>query len=374
MHKPIGTETQPRRRIAIISTPRSGNTWLRHLISRLYDLPQVAVHELDDEGWRALPHSCALQLHWRHEEPFVNRLREEGFRIVCLARHPFDVLLSILHISIYGVESEKWLRGQYGDESGLWGAMPRSLAFLDYAKSERARILFSVTDDWWQTPGTLSIRYEDLVHDCQKELLKLQEWAGPFTGESIDQAIEGTSIQNLRRVTGHGQHFWLGKPGLWRELLTIVEARELELALSNFISKPGYTCDPDKHLSGLEADKNWIRYFGHELRSNLGRESELHLYQLQQMEKQIELHHAETVRWKNEADAIHARLIETLEKMHTMHIDLEAARFRLGLIQGCGRFALKVARIIQMIIQRFPHLRKLATLCPQEGQAKRKLR
>ena len=51
-------------RVAIVSTPRSGNTWLRHLLMRLYDIPGLAVHSPAELDWALLPDRCVFQLHW----------------------------------------------------------------------------------------------------------------------------------------------------------------------------------------------------------------------------------------------------------------------------------------------------------------------
>lgn len=42
-------------RLAIVSTPRSGNTWLRKLLASMYDLPQIAVHTPREIAWQSLP-------------------------------------------------------------------------------------------------------------------------------------------------------------------------------------------------------------------------------------------------------------------------------------------------------------------------------
>src|SRR5262245_44560627 len=83
-------------RIVVISTPRSGNTWLRHLLAKIYGSQELAVHNPADVDWAAIPVDCILQIHWRPTPEFLSLLERHGFRVVVLARHPFDVLLSIL--------------------------------------------------------------------------------------------------------------------------------------------------------------------------------------------------------------------------------------------------------------------------------------
>lgn len=47
-------------RIAIVSTPRSGNTWLRLMLGRFYDAAQIAVFEPSDINWAALPQNNCI--------------------------------------------------------------------------------------------------------------------------------------------------------------------------------------------------------------------------------------------------------------------------------------------------------------------------
>ena len=80
-----------------------------------------------------------------------------------------------LQFCIHDSESDRWLLGRGGDESGIFGAMPNSRAFVEYATSDRVRELFGVTADWWLHPGAIRVRYEDVVNDTLGELSKLRE-------------------------------------------------------------------------------------------------------------------------------------------------------------------------------------------------------
>ena len=42
-------------RLAVLSTPRSGNTWLRHLLAASFGLEQQAVHNPGEIDWLRLP-------------------------------------------------------------------------------------------------------------------------------------------------------------------------------------------------------------------------------------------------------------------------------------------------------------------------------
>lgn len=274
-------------RIAVVSTPRAGNTWVRHLLGTAYRVPHLARHAMAEADWAGLPPEVVLQLHWRRTPDFAATLERHGFRVVTVARHPLDVLISILHFCVYESESEQWLLGAGGSEADIYGAMPRSRAFVEYAKGPRAAELLAVTPDWWGQPGVVGVRYEDLVADTAAELRRLEEEFGPVRGGSVSEAVEACSMGRLRqRATNN--HFWQGRPGLWRHLLPPAEAHEIAGALDGGQASrlppgrasgtlaPRYLVDPDPELDALTADRNWVRLVGEEMKQALRRATEGH--------------------------------------------------------------------------------------------------
>src|SRR5437867_9142568 len=89
-------------RVAIIGTPRSGNCWLMHLLTCVYDVPGLFPSVPANVDWPRLPRDCVLILHWRRVGTGLEtQLAEHGFRTVVLARHPLDVLISVLHHTLH---------------------------------------------------------------------------------------------------------------------------------------------------------------------------------------------------------------------------------------------------------------------------------
>jgi hypothetical protein len=255
-------------RVAIVSTPRSGNTWLRHLLSVAYEIPTIAVHNPRDLDWSTLPADCILQMHWHPIPSFLTRLEEHQFRIVVLARHPLDILISILHFSLHE-PTARWLEGEEGNERSIYGAMPCSSAFVQYAGGRRARALLSITPEWWNLTGALTVRYESLVRDAQGELGRLVNEIGGEVKKSLCNALAATTIPRLRVMAQNDHHFWQGKPGLWKNLLTAHEAIEIARAHAGTMQTLGYPCDPDPLLDRAQADANWINLIWADLASEL---------------------------------------------------------------------------------------------------------
>jgi len=165
-------------RLAIVSTPRSGNTWLRKLLASMYDLPQIAVHTPREIAWQSLPPKVILQIHWRDTDNFVSLLAENGFRPIVIARHPLDVLISILHFATYESQAARWLDGEAGSEFSIINKSPLSSEFIDHAVGKRSAALLSISTAWWNRENTWQIRYENLVADTAEELSKLNEQLG----------------------------------------------------------------------------------------------------------------------------------------------------------------------------------------------------
>jgi len=352
------------RRVAIVSTPRTGNTWLRHLIQRIWALEARAVHRLDDADWQSLPAECVLQIHHRRTPDFERRLAREGFQVMALARHPLDVLISILHVAVHGVESEQWLDGAGGDDRCLWGAMPTSTAFAEYVAGPRAAELLAVTGDWYGQPGVVSLRYEDLAADPAAALASLVPVLGAPTGDPFEQAIRETSIASLRKLTGNHAHFWQGRAGQWRELLPVDTVAKLVTSIQPAMDMGGYSADGDEGLTASAADARWVAIAGTELHAAIARTTSLHQAQIDEMQALLEQSHRAMLDWEAKYTAIDAARQRAEASCDQAHATLqgriaefEAAHFRLGLIDGCGSKALWAARRLQALFDTFKRRR-----------------
>lgn len=223
-------------RVAIISTPRSGNTWLRSMLAMLLDAEQIAVHSPDDLDWNNLPpENCVLQLHWRKTSAFKRILVENNFNIIVLQRHPLDVLLSILQFAPQEPQTMHWLNGEGGDEAIIYGQSPVSNAFLEYACSARARALLSVSAEWSLDPDVILVRYENLVGDTENTLRDTLFSLGVYRS-NITDIVARNSIDILRRTSNNG-HFWQGKVGMWKKHIPIEMAKIIAMNQSSVFSE-----------------------------------------------------------------------------------------------------------------------------------------
>jgi hypothetical protein len=242
-------------RLAVVSTPRVGNMWLRRQLVALFGLEERSAHTPDEVCWESLPDACVLQLHWPRTRHFARTLEQHGFRVLVVARHPLDVLLSILHFAAHEPETNRWLDGAFGGERSIVGVDPSSGAFRAYATGRRARALIDVSSQWWER-GLVSIRYEDLVAEPAVELGRIVDALG-VTPSLPPKAVAGVVTFGSLREEAVNQHFWQGRPNHRRELLPPEVATELARPYRRVLGRLGYDVQPDPRLSHEEAAALW---------------------------------------------------------------------------------------------------------------------
>ena len=85
--RPENHEQRPMLRVAVIGTPRSGNSWVRVALRLLYGLEEFTAHHASEIDGDKLPRRCVIQIHWPPTPEFVAMLEREGVRVVVPARH-----------------------------------------------------------------------------------------------------------------------------------------------------------------------------------------------------------------------------------------------------------------------------------------------
>jgi len=214
----IGKTYPQKLRIALVSTPRSGNTWIRETIGKALELNQFAVHRYWDMPSR-IPDRCIMQIHWRKDPEFQRFLSENRFQVVTIARHPLDVLLSILKFSQHRDDVDQWLDGQGGHPSRLKGKGERSTRLLRYGASKGFGELLGVTTDWWLEESSIRIRYERAIRAPTREIFNACK---SFGGNKRD--IQRAIMTGTREVLPQHQasgHFWKGASGLGNRMLPL---------------------------------------------------------------------------------------------------------------------------------------------------------
>jgi hypothetical protein len=230
-----------------VSTPRSGNMWTRRLLRELYALEERSVHDASEVDWESLPERCVVQLHAERTPELESLIERHAFRVAVVARHPLDVLISILHFARHEPQTASWLGGAHGDERKIRDASPTSRAFVSYATSARAKALIGITPQWWER-ADVCLRYEDLVADTRQELEVIVEALDEQPTTTYDDVLERVTFESLQAEAAN-VHFWRGNAGTWQELLTVPVARKLVDAHEDVLVQLGYLTLPDEQTA-----------------------------------------------------------------------------------------------------------------------------
>ena len=244
-------------RIAIVSTPRSGNTWLRLVLANALGLDEIAVHNYL-EVIEPLPDRCVLQLHWYREPNFQKWLRKHGFAVVVLARHPLDVLVSVLQFIRREPLTSRWLEGNVEIPDSLAGTSPVSPAFRDFALGWGSENLLSVSYQWWHDTAALRVRYEELTAKPKKAFPELMAHFGVNKTDAMN-AANAIDFETLRIEPN--RHGWQGRSGLWRKLIVPADALRIYRRHRRVFETLDYSVMP-LPLSRRAARKNWVDLAG----------------------------------------------------------------------------------------------------------------
>jgi len=234
-------------KILIVGTPKTGNTWMTHLLSAIYDLPEVIVPPdldlaaLDRQG----PRWIALQ-HYYPEPELLTWADENLAQFVTMVRHPGDVLVSIWHMFLHQVDDPNVNVGPAARKLPLDGGRMGEYA-TSYAKENFFHVLH-ISLDWMKSGRSFVVRYENLWRDPVKTLTKLTDQIQPAAPDRIQSAIDVCDINLLRKLYNDpdGEFYRKGGPGSWREELpdNIVEVLRTQEPYPGLFRELGYTLDP----------------------------------------------------------------------------------------------------------------------------------
>ena len=213
-------------RLLIIAHPKCGNTWLKVMISRLYQVrhgfPDSLIHKTD-EFTRKVPEvpRLAASNGWYSYEAAVGELLEPDHRdaemsrkaVVFLARHPCDIAVSWYH---------QFTKRQSKHKQELINAEldhpidRETIGMWDFVRNSELGVLHLIQflNGWERRladhPNALMIRYEDLRSDPVETLRAVMATIDEtFTDGELEEAVRFGSFDHLRSLESQG-HFKQG--------------------------------------------------------------------------------------------------------------------------------------------------------------------
>ena len=201
--------------VAVVSFPKSGRTFVRVMLARLY-LRQFGVDDREALKFSTLARAPAavprtLFTHdgdamRRPSQIKINRSAYKGHKVVLLARHPGDVVVSrYYHLKHRSRDPARQLLAQQPLESFIWtdrGGIPSIVTFLN-AWAELSR----------QREDILILRYEDFLQHPESTLSELARFVGLASNDAdIRDAVEFARFDNLKQKEREG-YFTSGRLG-----------------------------------------------------------------------------------------------------------------------------------------------------------------
>jgi hypothetical protein len=212
---------------AIVSYGKSGRTWLRVMLSRLYTLrhglPAGSMLEFDNLHRRVPAIPRLLFTHANYIRDWTGewdgRRHFRDVRTVLLIRHPCDVAVSQYHQWRHRMRPWKTVLNRYpppGAPTGLEEfvldpsvGLPAILAWLELFERELGAIR-----------AHHLVRYEDLRRDTAGELARLAAFLDtPATAPEIEAAVAYARLDNMRRLEAEGALGFTGIRGRPKDAL-----------------------------------------------------------------------------------------------------------------------------------------------------------
>jgi hypothetical protein len=202
-------------KILVVSTPKTGNTWVKNLLGAVYGLPVREVPERFDEAeLDRLGPRWVSQQHYYPTHRLLTWASARDVAFVTTVRHPADVFVSLYHYS-----------GQYGADDQLNEAIRRDqgepgLHVAEYVKNTFF-LLLNQSISWMRTGVSHVVRYDDLWRDPVGVLGGLTNALRPVPEEALERAVERCSFDLMRKkAVGKERSFYRkGGSGGWREAL-----------------------------------------------------------------------------------------------------------------------------------------------------------
>ncbi len=256
-------------KILIASPPKTGNTWVKQLLSTIYDMPIAFVGNTLDtapETMEGLGKRWIAHQHWAPTPALLRWRQENGLIVITTLRHPGDTLVSLYH---YLRTYADLFRGTANDMVTLMNLDRMASSPPDDEKKIGKHLLWYVQEWfqyelessllWLRSPETLAVRYEDLWRDPLTALTQLTDRISPVSRDCIERAIEACTIGLMRSMAGQNHRFFRqGGVGGWRmdlppEALAMLRTVE---PYPTYTALLGYTFDLDDPLTTAPA-KAW---------------------------------------------------------------------------------------------------------------------
>lgn len=303
---PTTNERQLRKenlKILIVSSPRTGNNWLKAIFAHLYNLPardilspapnlsptkqaELERFGIDLEMLENLGSKWVAYSHFHLRFPFIEWAKKHGIKLVTTVRHPADTLLSLYHfVNDYKTQADfdpillTMLASDAGITRNSQAKVPLRTGILTYAPPENTLTqtvesglseyvrryyfdLLYISVNWWRSGASLGVRYEDLWAAPLVTLEKLTAAILPKPREELQRALMLADFKLMQKLAGKDQRFFRqggsgnGLNTLPSEIIEIMRNTEPYLTIAKELGYSFEAANPVKNLSQEAADSH----------------------------------------------------------------------------------------------------------------------
>lgn len=205
-------------KIIIVGTPKTGNTWVKHLLGDLYNLPIVTLKpEFDaDEAAAAGPNWISHQ-HYLPKQALLTWAKANSVIFITAIRHPADVLISLWH----HIQKHKGKNADIQQGASILGVAREiggetTLSFVE----NDFHVYLNLSIAWLQVPGAMTLRYEDLWTQPIEALARLTDAIEPRSRESLKLSLCACELGLMQQLLDPERKLIRqGGTGAWQQLL-----------------------------------------------------------------------------------------------------------------------------------------------------------
>lgn len=230
--------------ICFISFPKSGSTWLSHIIYLLVHNGQTPEGETlrsslhwvasswpyprSKEELDALPSPRIFKSHMPYHMAVGGTPTETPCKYIYIARNPKDVAVSYFHFE----SGKKWS----GNYSGTWEHWLDAFMNGNIQRGDWFDHMLS----WWQhkdADNILFLRYEELKEDFDKVLEQLSHFLGYPLNDQLRTVIKEKTafstmkqddFSSLHEIPELGSFFRKGQIGSWKDRFTVAQSEAFD--------------------------------------------------------------------------------------------------------------------------------------------------
>ena len=238
-------------RILIVAPPKTGNSWLKCLLSTAYGLDWLTADHVpggtDHAGlaaWLAadgFPDNAVFHHHYDYSPELVRLAAANGVHLATILRDPYDMFVSRYFFAQAQADNQR-RSGKGGDRSPdvMVGKAIDDPAVLDYLANRYGGQL-QMGIDWLESGASAVVRYEALVDRPVEELARATERIQPLPRERLEAAVEACQADTLLRSRkGLRRRIRAATSGDWRNHLTEAHLRVFRERHADRVRALGY--------------------------------------------------------------------------------------------------------------------------------------